>query len=273
VTSPVDLFHCANAPASALALYRLPFGQGMSVGQLLEALAADGIEAYVCGGAVRDVLAGQPFNDVDLVARLPIVALEQWFVSRFGEDCLRYRNHSFGLIKLGHGAELIDVTMFRSAASIKPGQTLAEVCYDLGEDLLADARNRDLSINCLYWNLDQGFVDPTGQGIEDLRARRLNVAAEPRKCAVDHRISFRLMAFVAREFSLSDEAAAYLRVNLPRDLAVYDDASLSDYLAVLLRGRRQHADTVLQTSHDFLGTADCKRLADAIGRSSGWHLQ
>ncbi|WP_374349149.1 hypothetical protein [Chitinimonas sp.] len=242
----------------------------ITVSELLADFKQAGIDAYVCGGAVRDLVQGRPFNDVDLTVRLPIAELDQHLQQRFGAEAICFRNHRFGLLKLGNDTEqALDVTMFRSASSILPGQALGEVCYALGDSLLDDARNRDLSINCLYWQPQAGCVDPLGHGVDDVRQRRLNVAADPRKFAVDARISFRLLLFVGRGYQLSEAAHGYLHDHLARDLAMYDEPGLHGYLPMLLRDSRAAGEALSQLAASYLPQQAAARLARAIADHPG----
>lgn len=231
----------------------------LSVGEFLADFARDGIEGYVCGGAVRDVLQGQPFNDVDFVFKLAIEELDTRLQRRFGADAVTFRSYSFGLVKLG-ADQAVDVTMLRSADSVGDATLFNKVHYALGDSLLDDARNRDLSINALYWSPAAGVVDPLGHAVDDVRNRLLRVVADPRKAAIDPRITFRLLAFMARGYTLSDSAADYLRTWFDRDVARYGKASLASYMPTLTRGNTAAARLICDSARAFGSDATCARL-------------
>ncbi|MBV1775441.1 hypothetical protein KSF73_06895 [Burkholderiaceae bacterium DAT-1] len=184
-------------PFAPLAEFQLNLSASvsMTVAEFLTKCDQAGIHGYVCGGAVRDCVLGQPFNDVDFTFHHEISAIRDWMVETFGTP-IRFADLQFGLIKVGRDdASEFDITMWRSTESIGDAERLAGVHYQLTDSLLADARNRDLSMNCLFWHPDEGCVDPVGHGLEDAQARRIRIAADTRKQRVDYRLALRALLF------------------------------------------------------------------------------
>ncbi|WP_019171240.1 CCA tRNA nucleotidyltransferase [Pseudaminobacter salicylatoxidans] len=134
--------------------------------KLLAALNADGEEARIAGGAVRNALLGAPVADVDIAATtLP------------AETARRAKAAGFKAVPTGaeHGTITVivdgrpfEVTTLR--ADIETDGRRAKVRF--GRDWKADAERRDFTINALYAEADGRVVDLVG-GLADLESRTL----------------------------------------------------------------------------------------------------
>lgn len=135
---------------------------------------ANGIEARIVGGAVRDWLAGVPIGDIDMAVATPI--------EEFARICQadRLRVIETGL---SHGTvTILDQTMNDVSSSIEVTQTRVDLATDgrhavvgFSDDWAVDAARRDFTINAIYARADGGLEDPLG-GMADLQAGRLRFA-------------------------------------------------------------------------------------------------
>lgn len=133
--------------------------------KVLYRLKAAGFEAYLVGGAVRDLLLGREPKDFDVATN----AHPEEVKELFGNSRLIGRR--FKLVHVRFGPEIIEVATFR-------GEHEAEEIHDDGRilrdnvygNLEQDVWRRDFSVNALYYNIqDFSVVDYTG-GVEDLKA-------------------------------------------------------------------------------------------------------
>ncbi|MCT8999960.1 CCA tRNA nucleotidyltransferase [Chelativorans intermedius] len=133
---------------------------------LLAVLNADGEEARIAGGAVRNALLGQPVTDVDIATTTPP-----------DETTRRAEAAGFKVVPTGyeHGTVTVvakgkpyEVTTLR--ADVETDGRRARVVF--GRDWESDAQRRDFTINGLYATADGTVVDLVG-GLEDLRAGNL----------------------------------------------------------------------------------------------------
>ena len=133
---------------------------------LLAVLNADGEEARVAGGAVRNALLGQPVADVDIAT----TCLPQ-------ETVRRVEAAGFKAVPTGidHGTvtvvvkgEPFEVTTLR--ADVDTDGRHAKVAF--GRDWKVDAERRDFTINALYATADGAIVDLVG-GLADIESRTL----------------------------------------------------------------------------------------------------
>lgn len=146
-----------------------------SLQTLLGALCAEGEEARVVGGAVRNTLLGQAVTDIDIAT-----------TTEPRETVRRARKAGFRTAPTGidHGTVTVigaertfEVTTLR--ADVETDGRRASVVF--GRDWQRDAERRDFTINALYVCPDGAIVDPVG-GLADLESRTLRFigAAETR---------------------------------------------------------------------------------------------
>ncbi|PWK63861.1 CCA tRNA nucleotidyltransferase [Aminobacter sp. AP02] len=134
--------------------------------KLLAALNADGEEARVAGGAVRNALLGAPVADVDIATtNLPEETVRRAEAAGF-KTVPTGAEH--GTITVIAGGKPFEVTTLR--ADVETDGRRAKVAF--GRDWKADAERRDFTINALYAKADGTVVDLVG-GLADLESRTL----------------------------------------------------------------------------------------------------
>ncbi|MHA6641686.1 CCA tRNA nucleotidyltransferase [Mesorhizobium sp. A623] len=140
--------------------------------RLLTVLSAEGEEARIAGGAVRNALIGQSVADVDIATTtLPLETVRRVEAAGFkavptGID--------HGTVTVIAGGRPFEVTTLR--ADIETDGRHAKVSF--GRDWKADAERRDFTINALYAEADGAVIDLVG-GLEDIKARRLRFIGDP----------------------------------------------------------------------------------------------
>lgn len=133
---------------------------------LLAALSADGEEARVAGGAVRNALLGEAVADVDIATTcLPDNTIARATAAGFKTVPTGYDH---GTVTVIAGGQAYEVTTLR--ADIETDGRHARVVF--GRDWRRDAERRDFTINALYCLADGTIVDLVG-GIADLESRTL----------------------------------------------------------------------------------------------------
>jgi tRNA nucleotidyltransferase (CCA-adding enzyme) len=125
---------------------------------------------YLVGGAVRDLLLGQPRADVDLVVEGDAAAL----AARLGEAAAEHER--FGTVKVEVGGHEVDIATARTETYPRPG-ALPEVAP--AASIEADLGRRDFTINALAIPLagEPRLIDAF-DGREDLEAGLLRVLHE-----------------------------------------------------------------------------------------------
>ena len=165
-----------------------------------------GYEAFVVGGAVRDLaLSGRP-KDFDIATSATPPQVRRLFANS------RFIGRRFRLVHLYFGRmprrEIIEASTFRADAP-------TETCEDSGRilsdntfgDAAADARRRDFTVNALLYNpQDETIIDYIG-GFADLRARRLAIIGDPSKRFREDPLRILRAVRLAAKLDLKIEAA------------------------------------------------------------------
>ena len=180
---------------------------------LAQACRARGGQAVLVGGAVRDLLRGQPVKDWDVeVFGIPLDALEA-LLRRHGQ--VNTVGKSFGVFKLsqpGSPQGAVDVSIPRRDSKVGPGHTGIAIEGDPTMSHAEAARRRDLTINAMMLDLVDGtLIDPHG-GAEDLRAGVLR-AVDTGTFLEDPLRAVRVVQFAGRfGFSVDPATLALCRV-------------------------------------------------------------
>lgn len=158
--------------APMLGRERAPWLAGGPLAKLLGVLDADGEEARVVGGAVRNTLLGLPPGDIDVATTaVPDVVVQ------------RAKDAGFHPVPTGieHGTVTVvvhdvpfEVTTLRQ--DIETDGRRAVVKF--GRDWKADAERRDFTMNALFVRADGKIVDHVG-GLADIEARRVRFIGDP----------------------------------------------------------------------------------------------
>ena len=148
----------------------------------VETLQQHGYQAFVVGGAVRDLLAGITPKDYDVATDATPEQVRQCFRRA------RIIGRRFQIVHVMMGAETVEVTTFRGhheqhdderrAQTDKSGRVLRDNVFGSQQD---DAARRDFTINALYYDPCSGKLIDYHHGAEDIRARTLRMIGDPAK--------------------------------------------------------------------------------------------
>ena len=142
---------------------RAPWLADPALQRLLAVLNADGEQARVVGGAVRNTLLDRPVSDIDIAT----TALPDETMRRAAQAGFRAvpTGYDHGTVTVVAGHRGYEVTTLRR--DVETDGRRARVRY--GRDWREDAERRDFTINALYCDADGTVHDDVG-GIGDLRA-------------------------------------------------------------------------------------------------------
>jgi poly(A) polymerase len=127
--------------------------------RIIERLKNAGHQAYIVGGAVRDLVQGKTPKDFDLATDAIPAKIKKLFRNA------RIIGKRFRLVHIFFGPKIIEVSTFRSTVNGSVGNEFGTI----DEDVM----RRDFSFNALYYDpTDQVLVDFVG-GLKDLRAGKL----------------------------------------------------------------------------------------------------
>ncbi len=198
--------------------------------KVLYRLKEAGYEAFLVGGAVRDLLLGITPKDFDVATN----ALPEE-VRRLFRNC-RLIGRRFRLAHVHFGSEIIEVATFRAAAAPEredaedadleeqpspvevsehrafdtTGRILRDNIYGTIEE---DVWRRDFAANGLYYNIEDFSIWDFVDGASDVRARRLKLIGDPEtRYREDPVRMLRAVRFAAKlDFSIDPETEQPIR--------------------------------------------------------------
>ena len=176
---------------------------------VLDALPA-GTTRFV-GGCVRNGLLDEPVADIDLATQLEPAgvksALEQAGIRSVPTGI------EHGTITAVVESQPIEITTLRKDVETDGRRAVIAFTKDWAEDAI----RRDFTINALYADPDGTLHDPSGQGLDDITARRFRFVG-----SADDRVKedylrilryFRFLAWYTRDKSIDAEALKACREN------------------------------------------------------------
>ncbi|HNV97337.1 MAG TPA: CCA tRNA nucleotidyltransferase [bacterium] len=152
------------------------------VEEIIKAFNKNGVEIFIPGGFVRDVLLNKTPNDIDFATNLNpdeiINLLEKELVGKYKK--LELQGKTFGVIRIVMTTgENYEIATFRKDGNYSDGIHPDDV--SLVDDIQEDVKRRDFTINALFYNPITGnIIDYTG-GLEDLENKKLKFVGEPEK--------------------------------------------------------------------------------------------
>jgi poly(A) polymerase len=185
--------------------------------KVMSRLRSQGYQAYLVGGAVRDLLLGQHPKDFDIATDATPEDVRGLFRNS------RIIGRRFRIVHVRFGREIIEVTTFRGhhdsgetsanersgnqARQSAQGLLLRDNVYGTLEE---DAVRRDLTVNALYY--DSGTFEVFDQvgGLEDLKRREVRVIGEPQQRFTEDPVRMlRVVRFAAKlDFEIDPDTAA-----------------------------------------------------------------
>lgn len=144
--------------------------------KVCEVLQHHGYEAYIVGGAVRDLIAGVEPKDFDIATSATPEQVKPLFRRA------RIIGKRFRLVHVVFGSEIIETSTFRAAgnggqATDAHGRILQDNIFGSLED---DAARRDFTLNALYYDPHTEEVIDYHHGVADLKKRLVRIIGDPK---------------------------------------------------------------------------------------------
>lgn len=117
---------------------------------------ASGIEGYLVGGYIRDIIRGERSNDMDFVVKGNIKMIVPNIFSDIDRSIVEFKDATLIRVVIG------DITI-----------DFSELKGNIEDDLCS----RDFAMNAIAWSPDRGIIDPIN-GIEDIRKERIRAVSE-----------------------------------------------------------------------------------------------
>lgn len=217
--------------------------------KVLYRLKDAGYQAFLVGGAVRDLLLGLAPKDFDIATDAAPEDVHALFRNS------RLIGRRFRLVHVRFGREIIEVATFRASADEHDaadaqqldaeGRILRDNVYGSIDE---DVWRRDFGANALYYNIADFSVWDYVEGLRDVRERRLRLIGDPEtRLREDPVRMLRAVRFAAKlDFTIDDDCANVIP-KLKEKLADVPAARLFDeFLKLFQAGSAARAFTLLR---------------------------
>ncbi|MDF7676228.1 polynucleotide adenylyltransferase PcnB [Neisseriaceae bacterium ESL0693] len=213
-------------------------------------------QAYVVGGAVRDLLLGVTPKDFDVATNATPEQVRKLFRRS------RIIGRRFPIVHVMVGPETIEVTTFRGG-ELHCQNELGRIMKDTSfGTLVQDAMRRDFTANALYYDPFKQQVLDYHHGVEDIRARRLVMIGEPLARYQEDPVRMLRAVRLSGKLGFSVEAATAEPIMQCAPLLQREPSArlFDEILKILFCG---HASACLHQLRD-LGLAGAHPLLDAL---------
>ena len=181
---------------------------------VLTALISAGYQAYVVGGAVRDILLKIVPQDFDIATTAPAKDVKRIALEHTGWDCYEFGS-KFGVVAVRLHNMTIEVATLRGETYGKDAHRPERVWF--ASSIVDDLARRDFTVNALAVDLQGHFID-LFDGQNDLNNKVLRTVGNPEKRFCEDALRmFRAGRFVAQlGFTLTDHAYLAIEKSLDR---------------------------------------------------------
>ena len=140
----------------------------------LAVLKKNKYEAFIVGGAIRDILMGSRPKDFDIATN----ATPEQVRSIFKKS--RIIGRRFKLVHVIYGREIIEVSTFRAKPLQKIHMSNGVLKDNEYGSIEEDAERRDFTINALYYNVEEKKLIDFYGGLKDIENQKLRLIGNPK---------------------------------------------------------------------------------------------
>lgn len=225
----------------------------------LDKLAESGFEAYLVGGAVRDMLMQKPVHDYDITTSAAPAEVERVFSGhRVVETGLKH-----GTVTVIVDGVPVEITSFRLESTYSDGRHPDSVTFS--KDVRDDLCRRDLTINAIAYSKQKGCVDLFG-GVSDIENRVIRcVGAPDDRFAEDHLRLLRAMRFSSvLGFTIEENTKEAIHRNRKYILTVSHERVFSELCKLLCGGNakeilHEYSDVIFLLIPELAVQKGCER--------------
>jgi len=131
-----------------------------------------GFDAYLVGGAVRDLLLGLTPKDYDIVTNATPHEIKKIFSNSF------IIGKRFKLVHVIYKRHIIEVITFRKEPNIISDNGVITFDNNFG-DINEDSIRRDITINALYYNIKDFSIVDYSDGFKDIKKNIIKIIGAP----------------------------------------------------------------------------------------------
>ena len=199
---------------------------------IIKKLQKNNFQAFIVGGAIRDLLTNLKPKDFDIATDATPEQIKKLF------NNARIIGRRFKLVHIYFGRELIEVSTFRSKPAIKETLKNGVVKDNEYGSVDDDAKRRDFSMNAIYFDpIHNEFLD-FFNGIEDIKKKKLVVIGDTaQRLEEDPVRAIRMIRFSAKlKIKLSATQKKHILDTLPKLANVPYSRLFDEILKIFLTG-------------------------------------
>ena len=183
--------------------------------RIISTLHADGFEAVIVGGCVRDHLLGRTPGDYDIATS----ATPEEVISTFKGFTVVPTGVQHGTVTVVISGTNYEVTTYRIDGDYADGRRPDNVTFT--PSLYEDLKRRDFTVNAFAYSNETGLVDHFN-GTDDLTARTIRCVGNPnQRFAEDYLRMLRAFRFAAvLDFTIDEETLAAIHTTKHRITAI-----------------------------------------------------
>ncbi len=167
---------------------------------VVDRLISAGFQAYIVGGAVRDMVLSTPPKDYDIATNACPEDVSRTFPRSIPVG------REYGVSLVPHGGDMFEVAMFRTDGVYEDGRRPACISPS---DIEGDLKRRDFTINAMAYDpRDKRFIDPMG-GMQDIAARIIRTVGNPVERFTEDRLRMLRAVRFAANLGFTIESATF----------------------------------------------------------------
>lgn len=220
-------------------LDREPSPEESAAFDVVQKLHASSFEAYIAGGAVRDMLLGRQAHDIDIATSALPEEIKKLFPTSFG------RGKAFGVVAVKtqftptQGGEF-EVATFRTDFGTTDHRRPERVEFTTAEN---DATRRDFTINALFYDPEKSQIIDYVGGRKDLENKIVRFVGVPGfRIDEDYLRMLRAIRFTHRlGFALDDQSANAIKENASKIKEISAERIRDEITGIIIGPQRQEA--------------------------------
>lgn len=183
--------------------------------EILKKIQKTGVEIYIVGGSVRDIILGREIIDWDFTTNAPPEKILEIFPQGFYDN-------KFGTVGISHPSspQPYEITTFRKEIGYTDRRHPDKVIW--GKSLKEDLSRRDFTINAMGMTAEGKLID-LFDGQKDLKEKLIRAVGDPNKRFSEDALRMMRAIRIATELSFTIEPKTFA--------AIKDNATLINQIA------------------------------------------
>lgn len=184
--------------------------------QVAKALIEAGFEAYLAGGAVRDLILNRDPKDFDIATNAkPKEVLKLFKITK-------KVGIAFGVVLVNDFSETIEVATFRTDVSYSDGRHPDKIEFSNAAE---DAQRRDFTVNGLFYDLNSNEVVDYIGGLHDIEKQVIQaIGSAPQRFGEDYLRMLRAIRFsITLSFNIEESTWLALQEYAPNIESIAED--------------------------------------------------